>query len=183
MKQTLTRYPGYTFTAGEVISPTGRKLKLSPTGRYGLRTVGGTRTSVSRSSILKQLGEVLELPNGSLVVPNTNDQYYISKEGRVFSFNKILNPQGIELAQTLNTKGYLVVSITFIEGTRPIEVHNLMAKTFIQADYAEQGLCCMHLDNIKINNKITNLKVGTYSENNKASYGDGLNPGNGYKTG
>ena len=42
-------------------------------------------------------------------------------------------------------------------------------------------LCCMHLDDNKHNNDLDNLKVGTYSENNKAAYSTVANLGNGLK--
>jgi hypothetical protein len=48
-------------------------------------------------------------------------------------------------------------------------------------NYPDHGLCCLHLNNDKQDNRLINLAVGTYSQNNKQAYADGLNPGNGLK--
>jgi hypothetical protein len=61
---------------------------------------------------------------------------------------------------------------------RSFDIQKLMAITFLDPDYSNKGLCVMHKDDDKTNNVLTNLKIGTYSENNKSAYDNGLNNGN-----
>ena len=60
-------------------------------------------------------------------------------------------------------------------------IHSLIAITFLDENYIGKGLCCLHLDNNKNNHQLSNIKIGTYSENNKQAYTDGVNEGNGLK--
>ena len=97
MKKHIARYPGYSFLGNDVYSPTGNKLKLSKEGKYRVVDASGRRTSVSPGSIKEQLGPKLILPEGSVPIPNTSGEYFISKDARVFSFNRNRHPQGYEL--------------------------------------------------------------------------------------
>ena len=163
MKKYIAQYPGYVFIDDEVYSPTGKKLKLSDRGTYRVVNEQGIRTSVSVSSIANKLNDRIALPMGSKPIPNTGGIYYISKDARVFSFDKNLSPQGTELSVYKRPDKYVSVGITFNTGRRSVDVHYLMAITFIQENYSEEGLCCMHLDDNKHNNNLANLRVSTYS--------------------
>lgn len=70
-----------------------------------------------------------------------------------------------------DSKHYPSVSTKY--GT--LAIHQLLALAFLDSNYSEKGLCVMHLDDDKHNFKLSNLKVGTYSENNKAAYDSGVN--------
>ena len=168
MKTTLDRYPGYTFIDGKVFSPKGKEIKETEVG-FRVITAKGTRTSVSKASLEAQLLPRLELPAGSKPIPE-EDGYFITTTGTVYSFDPIRSPNGVILTTHLGNTGYIRVSLK--SGT--IEVHNLMARTFLDADYRLKGLCVMHKDNNKANPALTNLCIGTYSENNQAAYDDGL---------
>ena len=139
--------------------------------------------NISKNTLLKLAGLSLKLPNTAKKIPKT-ENYFIDIDGTVYSYNHIY-PAGIVVKPAISTKGYLQVAITIHVDSRilrkTVEVHTLVAKTFLMEDYIEKGLCCLHLDNNKLNCKITNLAIGTYSENNKQAYADGINPGNGLK--
>ena len=175
MKTTLDRYPGYTFIDGKVISPKGREIQLTIKGYRVVNDVG-VRTSVSKESLNRQLLPPLVMGTGAKSIPG-EEYYFISPKGVVYSFNPALYPNGTILTTSTGSKGYLRVRVA----DRTRDVHTLVAVTFLDKDYVAKGLCCMHLDNDKTNPELTNLKLGTYSENNKAAYADGLNLGNGLK--
>ena len=139
--------------------------------------------NISKNTLLDLAGLSLKLPNTAKKIPKT-ENYFIDIEGTVYSYNHIY-PAGIVVKPKVSAKGYLQVTININADSgvlrKTIEVHKLVAKTFLMEDYIEKGLCCLHLDNNKLNCKITNLAIGTYSENNKQAYTDGINPGNGLK--
>ena len=168
MRTTLDRYPGYTFIDGKVISPKGRELKAGERG-YILVNNKGTKTSVSIKSLVRQLKPPLLMEEGSKGIPG-EDGYFISPKGTVYSFNPIKNPNGTTLTHGVNSSGYLQVRIRGY--TR--DVHMLMAITFLDPNYRAKGLVCMHLDNNKGNPRLTNLRLGTHSENTQAAHDDGL---------
>ena len=168
MKTTLDRYPGYTFIDGKVISPKGNKVKLTKAG-YNLVTTRGTKTKVSAESLAKQLGPSLVTVEGTQEIPGS-PTYFISKTGIVYSFNPIVSPNGAILSAFIDSKGYLTVAINKV----PRRVHTLVALAHLDRDYIHKGLVCMHLDNNKANPILTNLKIGTHSENSQAAHDDGL---------
>lgn len=134
-----------------------------------------------RLSSLKSLCgiETLLIPKTARVIPHTEGLYHIDPEGNIYSFNsvrtgKILKPYTPE-------GNYPVVKIFYKGKSRNVEVHQLMCVTFIMEDYVEKGLVCMHSDDDKNNYSLSNLQVGTYSQNNKDAYTRGLNKGNGLK--
>lgn len=135
-------------------------------------------TGIANQTKIEALcGDTLELPLDAKIIPGTGGVYYIDESGNVYSFSKS-NPKGLKLTNILNSAGYYVVNITFDGKRRPIEVHQLMARTFLQEDYIEKGLVCLHADDVKTNIKLTNLSIGTYSKNNKDAYATGVNQGN-----
>jgi hypothetical protein len=123
-----------------------------------------------------------QLPKSAKPIKGTNNIYHIDTEGNVYSFG-VNNPQGIKLTPHISTSGYPVVHLRGegIINRLSVAINILMCETFIMEDYTKKGLCCLHLNNIKTDNRLENLAVGTYSQNNKQAYADGLNPGNGLK--
>ncbi len=77
-----------------------------------------------------------------------------------------------------NNRKYPTISCNFKGKEITIGVHQLLAITFLDKDYLDKKLVAMHIDNNKNNNILSNIKVGTYSENNKQAYDDRLNHGN-----
>lgn len=105
------------------------------------------------------------------------ERTYISPEGEVWSGPTKVFPIGGMLSIQLREDGY--PSVHTEKGL--IAVHQLLALTYLDNLYLSKGLCVMHLDDDKNNYCLSNLKIGTYSENNKAAYETGANPGNGLK--
>ena len=81
----------------------------------------------------------------------------------------------------IGTNGYPYVKIQYDGIGRKVDVHKLVAEAFMMKDYSKYGICCMHRDDDKMNPHVDNLELGSYSQNNKDSYGRGRNPGNGLK--
>lgn len=128
--------------------------------------------SVSLTTIKSLAGIRIDLPENAQVIKGT-DKYYIDTEGNVYSFSKY-NPSGKKLKPLKSKNGYIYV---IIDGKHR-SVHSLMLNTFVykkDGRYEDEGLVCLHLDNDKANNNLTNLKLSTYSENNKQAYSDELN--------
>lgn len=93
--------------------------------------------------------------------------YYVSMEGRVFSFSGIgrkpkrrENPK--ELRQVF-IKGYPSVGILRDGKTKRETVHRLVLETFVGP--CPEGMECRHIDGNRKNNSINNLCWGTYKEN------------------
>lgn len=120
----------------------------------------------------------MQLPPDATPIAGTT-KYFIDKCGIVYSF--ATDARGIILTPVIGTNGYLSVSIYYEGNRKTVDIHKLVAETFIMENYAAKGLVCMHKDNNKTNCHIDNLCIGTYSQNNKDAYSDGLNPGNGLK--
>ena len=139
--------------------------------------------NISKNTLLDLAGLSLKLPNTAKKIPKT-ENYFIDIDGTVYSYNHIY-PAGIVIKPHVSAKGYLQVGININVNSvivrKTVDVHKLVAQTFLMEDYIEKGLCCLHLDNNKTNCNLTNLAVGTYGENNKQAYADGINPGNGLK--
>lgn len=140
-----------------------------------LKNDDGKWISINKNTILSLVFEYI-IPEGFYKIPYY-DNYYINKKGRVLSFSNIKRGKELTITYPKNTKKYPTVSIY----GKNIEVHKLLAMTFIDKDYTSKGLVVMHLDNNKNNHTLENIRLGTYSENNKQAYDDGLNKGNGLK--
>lgn len=184
MIKEIPNFPLYYFLDNNIYWKKNNKLVLpfkdkNKKERYKLKNIENNFVNIAKTTIFASVGIKLELPTDAKLIPNT-DHYYADTKGNIYSFSSNFK-QGIILKPTLNTAGYLVVGISKNGISKSIEIHQLILRTFIMENYIEKGLCCLHLDNNKTNNILTNLAVGTYSENNKAAYRDKLNPGNGLK--
>ena len=187
MKELIPGYPDYYFI-GDVLFFVTKKGKVKTINKgtaknstkYRIKNSDGMWCRVSEKTLLAAAGRTLKIPKDAKQIPNTSS-YWIDESSNIYSFSA-QNLQGIILKPIVSTDGYMHVSIVTSDNcTKNYSVHTLMVQTFIMEDYISKGLCCMHLDNNKHNNNLSNLAVGTYSENNKAAYRDGLNPGNGLK--
>lgn len=149
-------------------------ITTSPKGyRYcKLKKDDGSWCSIQESTVFSLSNIALDL-TGFKEIPDLNGIYFINEIGTVISF--ALNKSGMILKPYYYNCGkkYPTVSIN----GKSESIHSLIAKTFINKNYVIEGLCCMHLDNDKNNHILSNLKIGTYSENNKQAYDDGLNMG------
>lgn len=109
-------------------------------------------------------------------VPDYEGYYQASTLGRIKSLTRIENGRsgskkvrrGRILKLTLNRDGYLLVDLR----DRTFSVHKIILTTFDSPK--PNGYCCLHINNIKHDNRTVNLKWGTYSENGQSAIADGL---------
>lgn len=95
------------------------------------------------------------------------ENYYIDEYGNVYNQQKCLRPY-------ITNKGYKCIDLYNNGIHKKFLIHRLVAQHFIPNPYNYPIV--LHLDNNKLNCYFTNLKWGTYSENNSAAYLDGLSP-------
>lgn len=141
-----------------------------------LKTDTGSFVKRAKAAIVALAIPVIA-PEGFTEVPSYKG-LFVSKEGGVWSAPSHKFPLGSYLKAYDNPNGYSSINTTR-HGC--VDVHKLLALTYLDKEYIQKGLCVMHLDDNKHNFSLKNLKVGTYSENNKAAYANGLNSGNGLK--
>ena len=143
-----------------------------------LKTDKGSYANKAHTAITA-LAKPPEVPDNFLPVPGYKT-IYINKQGQCWTSPNKNYPLGryLKIYYPADSKHYPSV---FFESDKKVAVHKLLALTYIDPLYLEKGLCVLHKDNNKANFSLDNLIVGTYSENNKAAYADGLNPGNGFK--
>lgn len=93
-------------------------------------------------------------------------RYCIDENGTIINTitNKILSPY-------ITNKGYYSIDLHCNGQSSKHLVHRLVASTFIPNP--ENLPIVMHLDNDRLNCNVSNLKWGTYSENNKQAVRDG----------
>ncbi len=164
---------GSVYKGNELIKPTSTTARPNAL-RYKIKSDTGEWKVISLSRIKSIVGDVLRLPKKATVIKGTDDKYFITPKGRVFSFSA-MNPNGIEL-RAENGGEYLNVRI-LLNGIRgSIGVHRLVAYTFLGLDLDDSDSVVMHKDNNKLNNKKKNLKIGTFSDNNQQAWDDGLKP-------
>ena len=94
--------------------------------------------------------------------------YKINEDGEIYSLlsNKIIRPY-------ITNKGYKAIDLIKEGDRHKYLVHRLVAETFVPND--NNYPIVLHKDNNKLNTNYTNLKWGTYSENNSQAIRDGLN--------
>lgn len=123
------------------------------------------------SLITKCLG--VTPPQGFFQVPGF-EYLWCTKSAEFWSAPNHTFPAGKYLTIYYPKNGWYPVVSTREKGQ--VSVHQLLALTFLDKEYLEKGLCVMHLDDNKHNFNLSNFKIGTYSENNKAAYDTGVNP-------
>lgn len=116
-----------------------------------------------------------KVPEGFVLVPGYS-KTFINKQGDVWISPGETNPLGTFSSPSINTTDYPIVSTECVGTKHSRYVHILLALTYLDPSYLDKGLCVMHLDDNKSNFDLSNLKVATYSENNKAAYDTGVNP-------
>ena len=100
--------------------------------------------------------------------------YEVSDQGNVRSVtrwvpygrHKGTTYKGRQLKLTLIKNGYFTVKLAFAGQTRTVYVHDMVLKAFVGArPYTETRGEIRHLDGVKTNNTLSNLKYGTVLEN------------------
>lgn len=105
-------------------------------------------------------------------LPGYEDRYEVSDLGRVWS---IWNPEfprtGVLMRPNVDAKGYHLLTIWRDGRNRKIGVHRLVMWTFVGPQ--PRGIEVRHLDGNPANNRLSNLRYGTSSENaaDKAIHG------------
>ena len=89
------------------------------------------------------------------------EKYLIYNDGRIYSKhrNKFMKPK------VNKATGYLHVDLRRNKKSVTCQVHRLVARHYIHNDDPENKICVDHINRNKLNNKISNLRWVTRSEN------------------
>lgn len=91
-----------------------------------------------------------------------NGKYKVSTYGQIMSFamgnSKIMK-------QPLNTTGYKIVRLSLNGEIKTRTVHQLVAEAFLNHKPCGHSLIIDHIDNDKLNNKVSNLQLITQRSN------------------
>jgi hypothetical protein len=97
-------------------------------------------------------------------IPGYEGQYQASSMGRIASIRN-----GFKIRSCVrNPTGYLQISFTVNKKIKTYLVHVVIAKTFLEQDSVKNQVD--HINNIKTDNRVVNLKWATRSENMKNNY-------------
>lgn len=99
-------------------------------------------------------------------IPGYEGIYTIDEFGNIFNKDGIMHPY-------MTNKGYKCIVLCKNNIKKKFLVHRLVALVFVPNP--NNYPIVLHLDNVKTNTHYTNLKWGTYSENNSQAILDGLN--------
>lgn len=99
---------------------------------------------------------------------NGFENYIVSTEGRV----KNLDTGNYVGNKFRDTYGYAKVKLCYHGKKKQIDVHRLVAETFIPNPLNKQTV--NHINGIKSDNRVENLEWATYSENSKHAHKTGL---------
>lgn len=163
----------------EIVRKSDNKIMpvyLSASGDNFLKLKEDTGKWLRRAkSTIIALAKPPKIPENFYQVPGYKS-LFISREGVCWSSPNKNYPTGHYLTVHYPKTDKHYPSVSPAESGR-VEIHRLLALTYLDCDYVSKGLCVMHLDDDKSNFSLSNLKIGTYSENNKAAYDTGANPG------
>ena len=99
--------------------------------------------------------------------------YEVGKDGSVWSLNYLQTGQRKQLVPVPFTKyGHLKVVLSKDGKTKNCPIHQLILNAYIPKPSAE--LVVMHIDSKPANNRLENLKWGSYAENNNDAHSKAL---------
>jgi hypothetical protein len=119
-------------------------------------------------------------------IPEWEGYYEASDQGRVRSVDRTIRKRsrsgGVEfrrcagrvLTQMTSPNGYRKVSLTRPDLRTQRFIHDLVLTAFVGP--APAGMQCRHLDDVKTNNALGNLRWGTAAENGQDSSRNGRHP-------
>lgn len=93
--------------------------------------------------------------------------YEVYEDGQIYSYHRCMY-----LTHTLNSRGYMRVTLSLNGVPKKILVHRLLAKAFIQNPETKPYI--NHIDGNKLNNNLSNLEWCTAAENNKHAVDNNL---------
>lgn len=91
---------------------------------------------------------------------------------KINEYGDIINSDGLIKKPYISNKGYKIIDLYKDGESKKFLVHRLVAIHFVPNP--DNCNIVLHLDNVKTNTYYTNLKWGTYSENNAQAVKDGL---------
>ncbi len=95
-------------------------------------------------------------------------RFIINEEGDIIN-----TVTGNHISAPVFNNGYRTVTLNYNGISKKFLLHRLIAEYFIPNP--ENKPVVLHIDNDKLNLKLSNMKWGTYSENNAQAIRDGLN--------
>ncbi|QZI87157.1 hypothetical protein MYOV085v1_p0138 [Vibrio phage 355E48.1] len=183
MKSNIKGFPNYYWDGEGVWNISKNKtIKQTESRRGSFKFVKMKNEEDKWDSIKINTVEFLagrwDVPSDFRIVPYTESKVFINELGEIYSIAS--TKYGVPLIpyhKPEDPTKYPSVIITYRGVRGKVNIHQLMCVTFYDKDYVQKGLVCLHKDNDKSNYRLSNLKVGTYSENNKQAYDDGINRG------
>lgn len=91
---------------------------------------------------------------------------------KINEYGDVINSKGNIIKPYISNKGYKIIDLCKKGTTKKMLVHRLVAIHFVPNPNNDPIV--LHLDNVKTNTYYSNLKWGTYSENNAQAVRDGL---------
>lgn len=95
-------------------------------------------------------------------IKNYKGLYQISDCGQIRKRKQYKNKE-YRLLKPSYSKGYLIISLYKNNQRQTKSIHRLLLETFVS--FCPENMECRHLDGNRQNNKLSNLKWGTRSEN------------------
>lgn len=92
---------------------------------------------------------------------------------KINEYGDVINNNGKYMSPYMSNKGYKMIDLHKNCTKHKYPIHRLVAMHFVPNPNNDPIV--LHLDNNKLNTYYTNLKWGTYSENNSQAIRDGLN--------
>lgn len=114
------------------------------------------------------LNSISEIGEQWLPVPNTNERYYVSSNGRLVTTSFKNSNRCSIMKPALDANGYLRTMLLINGKLKTIKLHRIIAETFIPN--IEDKPCVNHKDFNRANNAISNLEWCTHKENAEYSY-------------
>ena len=100
-------------------------------------------------------------------IPNTNDMYYVSSHGRVYSKRRKI------FLKSCNNQTYRMILVSINKQRKAYKIHRLVAEAFIPKVSSDRHYV-NHIDGDKTNNHVSNLEWVTHEENMEHAFTKGL---------